>query len=344
MKFHCIHWICALILAQYVGLAQQGGQGADEARPLTGIIKFNGLPLPGATVIASRSDSSVSAITNRDGIYVFNEMLPGAWKITVQMSGFSPLEREITIPTGAAARLEWELKMLPLESINAQAQAPASAPAPVAASALPQSTKKPTGKPTTTQTPFQRTDLNASGPAPQANAPAQPGSAASGADPAELSQRAADGFLINGTANNGAASPFGQSAAFGNFRKGAGSLYNANLGVILGDSVLDARPYSLNGQSIPKPDYSRIQAMLSFGGPLRIPHILKRNGPNLTLNYQWSRNSNVTTQSGLVPTSAERNGDLGRFPNAIFDPASVAESSTYFAPVFLIAATSWFTL
>src|SRR5208283_6136581 len=41
----------------------------------------------------------------------------------------------------------------------------------------------------------------------------------------DLSDRAADGFLINGSANNGAAPPFAQSFAFGNNRTGGRGLY-----------------------------------------------------------------------------------------------------------------------
>ena len=68
----------------------------------------------------------------------------------------------------------------------------------------------------------------------------------------ELSKKAADGFLINGTANNGAASPFATNPAFGNNRLGLKSLYTGNFGFSLDNSALDARPYSISGQDTPK--------------------------------------------------------------------------------------------
>ena len=65
--------------------------------------------------------------------------------------------------------------------------------------------------------------------------------------------------------------------------------------------------------------------MASFGGPLKIPRLLK-NGPIFVVNYQWTRNRNATTESGLVPTALERDGNfsqtldtLGR-PVEIFNP------------------------
>src|SRR5207253_1679951 len=73
--------------------------------------------------------------------------------------------------------------------------------------------------------------------------------------PEDLNQRAADGLLINGTVNNGAASPFAQLAAFGNNRRGGRPLYTGSAGIIIDNSSLDARAYSLTGQNTPKPSY-----------------------------------------------------------------------------------------
>jgi outer membrane receptor protein involved in Fe transport len=77
--------------------------------------------------------------------------------------------------------------------------------------------------------------------------------------------------------------------------------------------------YSLTGQDTPQPGYNHMQGTFAFGGPLRIPHLV-RNGPNFFIGYQGARNRNVQTQSGLVPTPAERNGDLSQAPGQIFDP------------------------
>jgi len=89
----------------------------------------------------------------------------------------------------------------------------------------------------------------------------------------------------------------------------------------IGNSALDARPYSLAGIDTQRPAYNQIQGMFSFGGPLRIPRLV-RNGPDFYVNYQFTRNRNVLTQTGLMPTQAERNGDLSRSPGKIFDPAN----------------------
>ncbi|MBI4875763.1 MAG: carboxypeptidase regulatory-like domain-containing protein [Acidobacteria bacterium] len=134
----------------------------------------------------------------------------------------------------------------------------------------------------------------------------------------ETNQAPSDGFLINGSVNNGLASPWAQPAAFGNYRKGPRSLYNGSLGLAFNNSLWDARSFSLTGQNTPKPDYSRVQGMASFGGPLRIPRLGLREGPNVTLNYQWTRNRNATMHTARVPTAAERSGDLSQTPGAAF--------------------------
>jgi trimeric autotransporter adhesin len=77
----------------------------------------------------------------------------------------------------------------------------------------------------------------------------------------------------------------------------------------LGNSALDARPYSLSGQSAPKAQYNRVTFLGTLGGPLHIPHLLP-HGPNFFVAYQWTRNGDATTLTGPVPTAAQRNGNL----------------------------------
>ena len=116
-------------------------------------------------------------------------------------------------------------------------------------------------------------------------------------------------MLINGSDNNAATSKYSLAPAFGNRRPGSKALYTGSLGAIVSNSVFDARPYSLTGLDIPKASYSRVAFVGTVGGPLNIPHLLPR-GPNFFLAYQRTRDSDADTLSGLVPTVAERAGDL----------------------------------
>src|SRR5262249_34438174 len=129
---------------------------------------------------------------------------------------------------------------------------------------------------------FQRAEINAATPAPGAQA--QPGAqseAFAGQDQSELQRRSADSLLVNGSSNNGASTPFAQLARFGNNIRGGRSQYSGNIGFTFDKAALDARTYSLTGQDTPKPDYNRFTGLITVGGPIKIPHLLK-NGPFLT--------------------------------------------------------------
>lgn len=328
-----------------------------KAAEYRGQVIFNGLGVPGAVVTASQGDQKFAAIADAQGIYIFPDLPEGTWNIRVEMQAFSPLQQEVSIgPDTGAGR--WELTLLPIDQIpGLQTPTPSTAEK----SSRPDSeTNEKRGKdsekkgdstvPTNTQTPFMRTDVNATGELAQTQADsdtasASPESAAvfGNQNPDELTQRAADGFLISGTANNSASSPFALSRAFGNTRRGNRSLYTGNIGFIINNSALNARPYSLAGMDTQSPKYNRMQGMFSFQGPLRIPHLV-RNGPTIYISGQFTRNSNVRTESGLVPTLAERIGDLSQAPGQIFDPETNQQFENNKIPLERISPEAAFLL
>jgi len=316
-------------------------------------VKFGGLPLPGATVTAKPmnakdGDKTFGAISDLDGRYSFPDLPDGTWTIQVEMPLFSPLKQDVTVGAGAAAS-DFNLKLLPAQEISALvtpapprlqvAETPATATpttsAPAAAPAKPGRNGKAAPAPTNTATAFQRTDLNAAPAQNATNDTPAPDNSVSEASPA--SQRAADGLLINGSVNNGASSPFAQLQAFGNNRRGVRSQYNGSLGFNnLNLSALDARNYSLTGQDTIKPSVTQIQGLAAFGGPVKIPGLLKRNGPNFTVNYQWLHNDTGQTQTGLMPTAAQRMGDLPGLttPLTQISPQALALLNYYPLPNF----------
>lgn len=257
-----------------------------------GTVTFGGVPVPGATVTASSGEKKLTTITDGKGAYVFPDLPDGTWSIQVDMLGFAPLKADVNVSSGAPAST-WELKMLPLDQIHAQEQTlTLPKPAPPAAP-QPGEQKK-----------------------PEATAQAQP-------ERDELAQRAADGLLINGSQNNGASSPFALGPAFGNNRNGSRSLYNGNLAIFMDSSIWDAEQFSLTGQNTPKPAYNHLTGVIAFGGPLRIPHLI-RNGPNFFISYSWQRNRNDNIGTALMPALAERSGNLSQILTPIIDPLTGA--------------------
>jgi trimeric autotransporter adhesin len=295
-----------------------------------GTVKYGGLPLPGATITATQGDKKLIAMTDPQGAYSFPEMADGAWNIQVEMLCFETVKQDVTLAAGAPAG-DWNLKLLPFDQIKASAvEAPPPPPPTATTSVTPQLTpaqiaanekavkpsdsKKnakngPPPAPANAPGGFQRTQANATATAPTADAaPAAPASESlAGRSAADAS----DGFLVNGSTNNSASSPFALAGAFGNSRRGGRSLYNGNIGIIIDNSAFDARPYSQTGQDTERPPYNKMTGVFAFGGPLKIPHLLK-NGPNVFVTYQGVRNSNAGIASSLMPTIAERNGDFSQ--------------------------------
>ena len=83
--------------------------------------------------------------------------------------------------------------------------------------------------------------------------------------------------------------------------------YHGSLFEYFQNDALDASPYGFNGKA-PK-HFNTFGG--SFGGPLSIPHFY--NGKNKTfffVDYEGNRRTIAVAQQFLVPTQAERNGDL----------------------------------
>jgi hypothetical protein len=311
-----------------------------------GQVTFGGLPVPGVTVTATTGDKRLVAVTDAKGAYSFPDIADGTWKFQIEMLCFSTIDTEVVVKPGAPDAV-WELKLLPFSEIQAAAgPPPPKSPAPEAntptgtISAAPQPTKSDQpasaqnvpspalkGKkakaaalaaPTNTKAGFQRADLNASAE-----------SAKLSNDAAEPNQTAADGLMVNGSVNNGAASPFAQSPAFGNNRKGGRSLYNGGVGITIDNAALDARNYSLTGQDTPQ-SFNHMMGFASFGGPLLIPHLLRptRTPINFFVGYQWVRNRNANSSSGLMPTALERNGDFSQALNPLGLPYNFVDPTT----------------
>jgi hypothetical protein len=290
-----------------------------------GQVKFGELPLPGVTVIATQGEKKISAVTDSDGVYDFPDLPDGTYQFDVEKLGFTGVKKEVTVGSGLPGPA-FSLDMLPLDRIET-----VSAPPPAPAATSDQTTsgkpaesngKTPAPGPLQTSA-FQRTNLKGS-----ANAPVQQASNESPAEiSSELNQRAADGMLINGSAQNGASSPFAQSPAFGNARRGGPRLYRYSLLINESNSALNANQYSLAGAHTEKPPANNFSGGVQFGGPLRIPRLVSsRDNVNLNIGYQRVMNRTANIVSGIVPTDAMRAGDfsnataIGGAPVQVFDP------------------------
>lgn len=267
------------------------------ASEFRGRVNFNGVAIPGATVTLAQGAKTFSAVTDAQGFCYFSDVAEGSWKLTVRLFGFTPLDQEVTVAQGTPPAT-LALTMLPLDEMLAQAKTVQTLP---------------------------------SQPAPELQARVAPSAARPAEEPTPEGQHRAedanDGLLINGSQSNAATSKFTLDPAFGNRRSGSKALYTGGLAVHEENAALDARPFSITGLDTPKAQFNLLTGVLTLGGPLKIPHLLPR-GPYFNVAYEWIRDTNQTTLSGLVPTAAERAGDLSGLLTPQGQPLSILNPAT----------------
>jgi hypothetical protein len=242
-----------------------------------GRVIFTGLAVPGATVTASHGATKAATTSDDAGVFRFAGLADGVWTVRVEMRGFAPVERDVTIPVtdATAAQLTFTLTLQSYEETVGRAPNEA-APLTVAPQA-PVTATAPPAKPDDTPD------------------------------------------IINGSSINGAATRFAQPRAFGNNRPAFGAQYSGAFTANLGNSAWNAKPYLFGNSSAPSPSYGDAQLGFTLAGPLRIPWLIT-HGPQTSLSLQHNITHNATTQSALMPTLAERLGDLSQSLNQARDP------------------------
>lgn len=292
--FRAWKWACCLAILLVCACAW--------ATEYHGQVFTGGVPVPGATVTVTRDGKTFSTVTDEQGVYAFPDLADGTWKMEIQMRGFETLRNDVTVgpnlPQG-----KFELTLLNLDQMLAQTRVttPAAPPNPQLASRPPAKSK------------HEEKSAEATAALPP---PAE-----------ESNDQTADGLLVNGSDNNAATSKYSLSPAFGNRRPGTRGLYTGGFASAVGNSVFDARPYSLTGFQLPKAAYSRVIAGFSVGGPLIIPHLFY-HGPTFFVGYQWTRDSAGNTDPALVPDAAERSGNLAGLTNPLGQPLTIYDPST----------------
>ncbi len=135
---------------------------------------------------------------------------------------------------------------------------------------------------------------------------------------------------MKGIAGGGKKSARGVSSrgdtSFGNRRNRARDGIRGSAHITLRDSVFDARPYSLSGQVMDKPEYSYSRFGVTGGGPLKIPKLLSGDTTFFYFDYSGQRSRTQYSAVSTLPTPAERAGDFSqsalRLPVTIYDPGS----------------------
>ncbi len=117
---------------------------------------------------------------------------------------------------------------------------------------------------------------------------------------------------------------FGGRGGRGNFRGFNPSQPHGSIFWTGSNSLLNAEPFALRGQSQQQPESGTNRFGLTFMTAPYLPHLTKPSGKDsMFLTLSGTRSSNPLDEYATVPTDAEKGGDFsGAGLSAIYDPAS----------------------
>jgi hypothetical protein len=325
--FHILFFHSHLLRAQ---ATEQTGSPAANGRTIHGVVKSGNMPIPGAEVSASNAATKqqVNAWTDVDGSYQLRIPADGSYSVRVQMAAFAGSTREVLVDaTHQDMQANFELILLSrAREAHTEQQRSAGAAGrggfqnlSVFQSGAGQDTSGgsasdvvPSGMPV----PGIAADSATESVAVSGNT--SNSFNAMSAD--EMQQRFNDARQQGGGFGGGGFGGPGGGRGGGGFGGGGGAMIFGRRGFDInrphgslyygvGDSALNASPFSLTGQPTEKPAYLQNSFGGSVGGPLNIPHIYHGGSKTFYfINYNGKRAENPFDQFSTVPTLLERNG------------------------------------
>ncbi len=138
-----------------------------------------------------------------------------------------------------------------------------------------------------------------------------------------------------GFGGGGGGGPRNRQGGPGGFRAGAfGNRRQPNqihgmLSMQLGNSAVDAKSFSVTGQSVTQPAYAQSRFSGVVGGPLMIPGLLKDPSTFFFISYFGTRNRNPNTFTETVPTDLERTGNFSDSITSTGTTAQIFDPTTH---------------
>ena len=322
----------------------------------SGIVRSGNQPIPGATVTATQGDKKFVTATGDDGYYSFPPLGDGNWQVEVQMFGFEPVKQQVNYARESVANFTLKLRESPMVSrlarmggngqnanqletqlqneINGGQAETTQGATPGAQQAneaflisgslsqgLQQNSAPDSGfgmRPDFLGGGFQDGTAAQSGNAPGFGAGGGRGGMGGGGFGGGGFGGPGGGFGGRGGGPGGPGGRRGQgpqqARQFGNRRQP--SAVHGMFYFTLGNSALDAKPFSLNGNDLPQPAYAAARFGLVLGGPLLIPKVVKDTKTTFFVNYFGTRARNPNTEIATVPTELEREGNFSQTPQS----------------------------
>lgn len=114
----------------------------------------------------------------------------------------------------------------------------------------------------------------------------------------------------------------GNPAFIGNRQRGQQNRITGSLFYTFGNSVLNARPFSVNGIEAPKAAYAQNRFGFSAGGPMYVPKLFNFPKVFWFINYTGNLVRNGVDQAFSEPTLAMRGGDFSSLSTVIYNPTT----------------------
>ncbi len=330
---------------------------APNGVPLAGHVVSGKTPLPGVSVSLADPGQHCRYVTSTavDGSFALTA-LPGKYQLTAELAGFAPANKQVDL-AAVGASLSLSLDMVLASRAHPANTAP-SAPSTTAANRGPagrgmQNLNLRRGN--------AQEDLSADIPPVVTPGQQNPDVATESVSIAGNQGQVAQGYqgtddrlemrpeggggpggfaggggqVINVPGAGGPGGFGGGPGGFGGGGGGRGGMRGFNLnqphGTLyyqLGDSALNAAPYSLTGTPSVKPSYEQNRFGALVGGPLKIPHLYDGKNTFFFFNWTGTRNTNPFDQFAIVPTEAERNGDFQGLTDRQGNPITIIDPAT----------------
>ncbi|HCC57988.1 MAG TPA: hypothetical protein DEQ47_12170, partial [Solibacterales bacterium] len=316
-----------------------------------GTVRSGGVPIPGVAVTATQGSEKVATSTDESGHYTLGALKDGTWQIEVSLFGFAPQQKAVPV-TGQPMQADWTLEMRAaperpgnraagfqdmslLQTAETSSEAMPAAPEPETTADANQSFLV-SGTISREAANPQQGDFGREfgfDPRNQAFGAPEPG----GMGPGGFGRGGGGGR--GGPGGGGPRGPRGRGpygggrfANFGNRanRRGAQGIHG-QMFYSIGNSALNAKPYSITGQNFAEPSYGSHRFGLNLGGPLVLPKYIHSPNTFFFLNYIGTRQRSPYSAVATVPTLLERSGVFSQSmaqisgvsrPVSIFDPTT----------------------
>ena len=334
-----------------------------------GIVKDpNGAGVANANVsLTNQAQGTVrSSVTSGTGEYVFGDVVPAIYSISVEAAGFKKSQnRDVTVSTQQQITLDLTLELGQLnQTVEVTAQVPVIESANASQGQV-LNNQQLTDLPNIGRNPFIMSKL-AANVVPLGNPvynrmEDQSGSAsiAMGGGPSQTNNYLIDGVPISDSANRAIIIPsieavqevkiqtntydaeIGRTGGgmFNTYLKSGGNTYNGSLYGTTRQTSWDANGFFNNAAGLPLPAQPNYTWAGSLGGPLSIPKLY--NGKNRTfffLALEGYNDTQAVSVSGYTPTLLERAGNFSQTaaPNGglqiMYNPLSTVQNATGLTP------------